>query len=143
CFAPNTKWDINANIGYVKSSTNLASDIGSGVLFNSMFSTNVDTAGPRRGFRSSPPEVFHQQSRANEGLDRFTGSIVVQHKPTTWATQRLTLGLDQTAEINTTITPFLTGIASQFISPTGLLGNETRQDVGNTVNTVDYGLTAK
>ncbi len=142
-FAPSPKWDINASLGYVKASIGLASDIGNGVLFNTMFSTNVDTAGPRRGFRSSPPEVFHKTGRANEGLDHFTGSIVVQNKPLSWITQRVTLGLDQTTEVNTTITPFISGTDAQFFSATSALGNESRNDVGTTVNTVDYGITAK
>ncbi|HET9985594.1 MAG TPA: TonB-dependent receptor [Longimicrobiales bacterium] len=142
-FAPNPKWDISANLSYVKASIGLASDISDGVLFNSMFSTNVDTAGPRRGFRSSPPEVFHQRARANQGLDRFTGSLVIQHKPAAWLTQRVALGLDQTQEVNTTVYGFLSPADAVFYSPTSAQGSKRRTDVGTAVNTVDYGATAK
>lgn len=138
----NDKWNIDASLGYVKASIGLADDIGSGVLFNTMFSTNVDVAGPRRGFRSSPPEVFHQRSVANQGLDHFTGSVVINHNPLSWLTQRLTLGLDQTQEVNTTISHYLSGSDAEFFSPTSAQGSKSRSDVAATVNTVDYGITA-
>lgn len=136
------KWNIDASLGYVKASIGLANDIGSGVLFNTMFSTNVDVDGPRRGFRSAPPEVFHKRSIANQGLDHFTGSVILNHTPLNWLTQRLTLGLDQTQEINTTISHYLSGAEAGFFSPTSAQGSKSRGDVAATVNTVDYGITA-
>ena len=136
------KWSIDASLGYVKASIGLANDIGSGTLFNTMFSTNVDIGGPRRGFRSSPPEVFHTRSVAEQGLDRFTGSVIVNHNPLDWLTQRLTLGLDQTQEVNSTTSYYLSGEDAAFFSPTSAMGSKSRDDVGATVNTVDYGITA-
>ena len=140
--SPSDKWKIDASLGYVKASIGLANDIGSGVLFNTMFSTNVDVDGPRRGFRSAPPDVFHKRSQANQGLDHFTASLVVNNDPLSWLNQRLTLGLDQTAEVNTEISPYLSGSDADFYSPTSAQGSKSRGDVGATVNTVDYGITA-
>ncbi|MBK8057919.1 MAG: TonB-dependent receptor [Gemmatimonadetes bacterium] len=136
------KWNVDANLSYVKASTNLASDIGAGVLFNTMFSTNVDINGPRRGFRSSPPEIFHTRGMANQELDHFTGSVIVSHTPFSWLTQRLTLGLDQTQEINSTISTYLSGADAAFFSPTSARGSKSRNDVAAAVNTVDYVITA-
>lgn len=140
-FTPSEQWDVSANLGYVKASIGLANDIGSGTLFNGMFSTNVDVEGPRRGWRSAPPEVFRQRSIANQALDRFTGSIEIQNTPTTWLTQRLSLGLDDSQETNTTFSPYLDPYAAQFFSPTVARGGRVAEDVATSYNTVDYGAT--
>lgn len=138
-FMPSDSWDINANFGFTKASIGLANDIGSGVLFNTMFSTNVDVDGPRRGFRSSPPEAFLQRAHATQELDRFTGSINVQHKLAEAFTHRLIIGLDQTNETNTTINPFLDPQAAAFFSGAAALGSKSSGIVDVTYNTVDYG----
>ncbi len=142
-FTPGDKWDINTSFGFTKASIGLANDIGSGVLFNTMFSTNVDVEGPRRGFRSSPPEAFLQRSQANQALDRFTGSLQVEHHPWDVFTHRLIVGVDQTNETNSTISPFLDPEAAQFFSGTAALGGKSTSDVGVTYNTVDYGATLR
>ncbi len=140
-FTPSEAWNINSSFGFTKASIGLANDIGSGVLFNTMFSTNVDVEGPRRGFRSSPPEAFLQRARANQDLDRFTGSVQIQHKPVDAFTHRLIVGVDQTNETNTTTNPFLDPEAARFFSGAAALGGRTAEDVAVTYNTVDYGAT--
>jgi TonB-dependent SusC/RagA subfamily outer membrane receptor len=141
-FTPSPKWDINTSFGFVKADINLASDIGSGTLFNAMFSTNVDTAGPRRGFRSAPPEAFRKRSLADQRLARFTGSVQIQNKPLSFLTQQLTLGVDQTNEKNTTLNPFLGVDDARFFSVTAALGSTQVNDFAVTYNTVDYNATA-
>ncbi|MHB1168734.1 MAG: TonB-dependent receptor domain-containing protein [Longimicrobiales bacterium] len=142
-FTPGDNWNINTSFGFTKASIGLASDIGSGVLFNTMFSTNVDVDGPRRGFRSAPPEAFLQRSHAHQGLDRFTGSVQVEHRLAESITQRLIVGVDQTNEKNTTINPFLDAQAAQFFSGTAALGSKSAAKVAVTYNTVDYGATLR
>jgi TonB-linked SusC/RagA family outer membrane protein len=142
-FMPTPKWDFNASFGWVKANIGLANDIGSGTLFNTEFSTNVDTAGPRRGFRSSPPEVFHKRSLATQDLGRFTGSVQVQNKLTSFLTQQLTIGVDQTNEKNSTVSPFLGAADAVFSSKASAAGSIQVQDVGVTYNTVDYNATLK
>lgn len=142
-FTLSDSWDINTNFGFTKASIGLANDIGSGVLFNTMFSTNVDVNGPRRGFRSAPPEVFLQRAHAKQDLDRFTGSVQLQNELSEFFTQRLVVGVDQSNETNTTLNPFLDPEAAQFFSGSAGLGSKSTQDVGVTYNTVDYGATLR
>lgn len=142
-FTPSEAWDLSASFGYVKASIGLANDIGAGTLFNTMFSTNVDVDGPRRGFRSAPPDVFRQRSIANQAVDRFTGSIRIQNTPASWLTQRLTIGLDDTQATNTTFSPYLDPFAAQFFSPTSAKGSKVTEDVATSYNTVDYGATVE
>lgn len=141
-FSPDDKWDFEASTAYVKANIELASDIGAGQLFNSMFSREIDVSTPKRGFRRGPPEVVRQTSRAQQELDRITISLKIQHNPVSWFTQRLTLGVDETAELNSTITPFLDPVAASFYSPTSARGRKSVEQQATTYNTVDYGATA-
>jgi hypothetical protein len=102
----------------------------------------VDVQGPRRGFRSSPPEAFRSRALAHQLLNRFTGSVQIQNKPTSYFTHRLTVGHDETNERNTTLNPFLDAATAAFFSRAAALGSKNTADNEITYNTVDYGATA-
>ena len=45
-----------------------------------------------RGFFAVPPEAIWEVFSLNQDVDRFTGSVKVNHRPTDWFTHRLTAG---------------------------------------------------
>jgi TonB-dependent SusC/RagA subfamily outer membrane receptor len=56
---------------------------------------------PSAGFNGGlPPDVQNETQEIYQDVSRFTGSVQVNHRPTTWLDQRLTLGLDLTDEQN-------------------------------------------
>jgi len=141
-FVPSASWDFNVNTGYVKSDSKLPNDIGSGPIFNAMytFPSLVDT--PHRGFLIAPPDMLYQRVQAGQGIDRFTGSVRIQNTPLGWLQHRLTFGLDLTNEDNTVQQPYLGPEAVQFFGPAGARGGRSDASVTTSYLTADYAATA-
>ena len=104
---PTPKLDVALNMGYTSGRTDLSCEAGcGGVTWASYFSTparNQGTITPDpRGARSWAPEVYYEPNWWQD-LARFTGSLQVNHRPTTWFSQRLTMGLDDVREDNVTL----------------------------------------
>jgi hypothetical protein len=55
--------------------------------------------GPTRGFLAFPPEVA-ELFESWQTVNRFTGSVQLNHRPASWFSHRLIAGLDQTQEQN-------------------------------------------
>ncbi|HTE18850.1 MAG TPA: TonB-dependent receptor, partial [Armatimonadota bacterium] len=55
---------------------------------------------PRRGFHSATPEAYRYAYEDWQDVNRFTGSVELNHRPTGWLAQRLALGADVTREQN-------------------------------------------
>ena len=140
--SPNTKSDIGLNLSFNRGNINLPDDIGNGALFNIMFGQPLGRNGPKRGFYGSPPEVFRLYQNIQD-VNRLTSSLRLTHRTLDWLTNQVTLGYDQTDEVNTTYRPYLTGFATQFFSATGALGFRNVGDQGTTYLTVDAGSTAR
>ncbi|MGE0554457.1 MAG: SusC/RagA family TonB-linked outer membrane protein [Gemmatimonadales bacterium] len=137
---PSEKFSANASLGFVRSQTDLANDIGWSFLFNSLLGFPALKDGPSRGFLFVPPEVggLFQQWQT---LNRFTGSLQLQHRPTSWFSHRLIAGLDQTQEQNFDYLPNDPALLN-FLSPTQALGMKNSASNAVTYITADYAATA-
>lgn len=142
-FVPNESWDFNVNTGFVRSDANLPNDIGSGPIFNAMytFPSLVDT--PHRGFLIAPPDILYQAVQAGQGINRFTGSARIQNTPLGWLEHRLTFGLDLTESSNRVQRPYLGPEAVQFYGPAGARGGRSEAALSTTYLTADYAATAR
>jgi TonB-linked SusC/RagA family outer membrane protein len=101
---PHPTLDISSSMGYTGGRTYLSCEAGcGGVTWASYFSTparNQGTITPDpRGARSWAPEVYYEPQWWQD-IARFTGSLQVNHRPTDWFHQRLTLGIDDVREDN-------------------------------------------
>ena len=141
-FSPSETWNISASTGYVRSSIDLADDIGSGPLLSGMYSfpSLIDT--PNRGWLIAPPEVLYAREQNTQELDRFTGSFRLQHTPFEWLQHRLVVGLDETGEENIVQQPFLGPVGEIFYGPSGARGSRLFEKLSATFVTVDYAGTA-
>ncbi len=137
---PNEKFGATASLGFVRGRTDLADDIGYGMLLNTVAGFPALKDGPSRGFLFVTPEVarLYQQWQT---INRFTGSVNIQHRPASWFTHRLIAGLDQTQEQNFTYLPN-NPILIDFTSPIQALGNKTSASNAVTYITADYAATA-
>jgi TonB-linked SusC/RagA family outer membrane protein len=141
--------DMSGNIGYTRGNFRLACEGGcGGPTWASYYSTprHFGTNDPnrvrledgtdrRRGGRSFVPEYYWNVTSRTQDLGRLTASLQLNHRPTTWFAQRVTLGLDDTRENDQTLTP-ISALYREW-SPTGLGGKDvTRRDI--TSYTVDY-----
>jgi TonB-linked SusC/RagA family outer membrane protein len=92
---PNDKIDIQANAGYNVNKTNLAVESGYGGTTWTTYYMDPATIGDSSlGFNSGLPAGYHEQYQLFQGINRFTGSVAVNHHPVSWFNQRLVLGVD-------------------------------------------------
>jgi TonB-linked SusC/RagA family outer membrane protein len=140
--APSEKFGADASLGFVRGRTDLADDIGFGILLNTLGGFPLLRDTPSRGFLFIPPEVarVYQQWQT---VNRFTGSIQLRHNPNSWFSHRLIAGLDQTQEQDFAYLPNLTAEQAAFFSPTQALGNKASASNAITYVTFDYAATAK
>lgn len=94
--------DIEASANIVKGRTRLGGGSQNGLLLsaymgNPLFEALDFPSGP---YFAYTPEVHRSVFEAWQDLARFTGSVQVNHRPTSWLQHRLIFGLDQTMEDN-------------------------------------------
>ena len=137
-FAPTDEWSIESRLGIVKADFKLADDIGSGPIFNSMYTFPFLVDTPNRGFLIAPPDVLYESQQSSQRLDRFTGSIQVRNNPSDWFQHRLTVGLDETQEDNIVQQPFLGPEGVTFFGETGARGGRDFEKRSVSKVTADY-----
>src|SRR5690348_9172922 len=82
---PSEKVTVTSNIGYVTGPTHLSCEAGCGGRMFTTFYMNPRNLGTfRLGFHSGLPYAYDEEYHFAQGLDRFTGSIQVQHHPVSW-----------------------------------------------------------
>jgi TonB-linked SusC/RagA family outer membrane protein len=144
-FPINNTLDIGTSLNYVKGKTHLGADYSDGVFFNTLFGTPANQGDPLlRGFLLAPPEAYYSGVFDNtQDLSHFTGSVTLNHRPRTWFSHRLILGLDQAGEDNQALTEFMPPDVAQFFDPVSARGSFTlnRRDV--TLYTADYSATGR
>ena len=96
------------------------------------------------GFISGAPPARDRSLINTQNLDRFTGGVTLNNTALGWLTNRLTLGLDYTGEVNVQLREFQTNdttIAS--LGSVGSMGfrNEGRRT--HVMSTVDFSTTAE
>jgi len=146
---PSEKVTLSANVGYVSGPTHVSCEAGcGGRVWSSILANPLNVSDPLRlGFHSGLPAEYDEVYHFTQGLDRFTGSIQLQHHPVKWFTHRITFGVDRTREDNST---YAARVDSLITNPTfsdgypdiGALGyiGMTNRSIENT--TLDYAATA-
>ncbi len=146
---PNDNFDVQSSMAYTTGRTYLPFEAGGGgAVWGTLFSSpgflysGANTGNPQLGFRSGPPDVYYQAYNNFQDADRFTGSVTLTNRATSWFNHRLILGVDRLAEDNQALTPRNDPLAARYSAfsgsgaPTnGSMAVSTR-DV--TVSTFDY-----
>lgn len=92
---PSDKLDISASAGYVVNKTNLSAEAGyGGTTWTTYFADPANIGTDHLGFLSGLPSSYHEQYQLFQAINRFTGSVAVNHHPVSWFNQRLVLGID-------------------------------------------------
>lgn len=92
---PTDKIDIAVNAGYTQNKTNLAAEAGyGGTTWTTYFADPANLTDQHLGFLSGLPSAYHEQYQLFQAVNRFTGSVAVNHRPVSWFNQRLVLGID-------------------------------------------------
>jgi TonB-linked SusC/RagA family outer membrane protein len=141
---PSDRFKIEAHMAYATGRTNLAPEAGYGgrvwttILMDPAM---VDTAGVW-GFGSSLPWQYDETYRMYQDLNRFTGSILLTHQPTSWFTHRLTIGADQVNTMDVELANRIDSLLSTGIG-TDALGYKAQSNNTDAFRTFDYSATAK
>jgi len=107
---PSNKLDIQANLGYVRNDMRLGqmtatgTEIGYDIMTQMAWGTPLTVNTPLRGFLRATPEAI-TAIEATDQIDRFIGSVQVNHRPSSWFSQRLTVGSDVGNESNSVLFP--------------------------------------
>src|SRR6184192_186612 len=121
--APNDKIDFSLNVGYNKARTDLSLEAGGGgAMWETLFSTPQNLGTTAKGFRDYPPGINYVAISDWQDVNRFTGSVEINHRPTHWFTQRLVVGSDVTHEVNVEFVPHLVDSLKQYFDPTTASG---------------------
>lgn len=138
--------DISGNLGYTASHTDLSYEgSAGGTTWASYYASPArltlrdGSPHPARGFRTATPEVYYDAFQALQEVGRFTGSVQIDHRPTSWFTHKATLGTDRTIEDNQEITERSEEFQFFFGTLLGFKG-AGRRDIA--YNTFDYSGTA-
>jgi outer membrane receptor protein involved in Fe transport len=136
-FRPHSSLDINASLGVTTGRTDT---YGFQYFFNTRywFPLLFQLDAPNQGFLSVPPDVQLKTQDVFQDLDRFTGGVQVNHRPTTWFSHRLALGLDLTNQEDVYLIPFVPDEFAAVYSPTARLGSKSVDGTEAEFNTVDY-----
>jgi len=152
------KWlDIGTDLTLVRNHIDLGLDEGNSVLFGAVFSLpiyNLDVKGApfpfngaKRGFFIAPPNVFYNSGvfSTTQDANRATGSLTLTNKATSWFTERLVTGIDQTDENNVALNRYMQPDVAQYftgiVTPTD--GSNLQNNRHITYTTLDYNGTAK
>lgn len=142
---PTERLNVSTSLGYINGLTNLACEAGCGgrvwgvVLANPQNLVGANAA--RRGFHSGTPEQYDLLARFWQGLDRFTGSLQVQHSPLEWLSHRLNFGFDRTREENVSFTPRVDSLVGHPVWGSDPLGSKSQTERTIGLQTVDYAAT--
>ena len=138
---PTDKVTVTTNVGYVSGPTHLSCEAGCGGRMFTTFYMNPRNLGTfRLGFHSGLPYAYDEEYNFAQGLDRFTGSFQVQHRPVSWFSHRVTFGVDRTHEVNSLYQPLIDSLRQFFGSDALGYVAITDRAVQNT--TLDYAATA-
>lgn len=130
---PGSTVDVNARVGYVTGTTHLGADYGIGTISGAVYGSPLSATTLSRGFGLAgyPPEVVWDLFDNSQEINRFTGGVTVNHRPLTWFTHRLIVGLDQTAEDNIYLANFVPVQWRPLFSATAARGQvqQDRRDI--------------
>ncbi len=138
------KFDVQTSFGYVKSKVNQAFEAGAGgIWFSTLFGDPNLVNTPRRGFNGAPPEYQWGSRQAVMSINRFTGSVTINHRPISWLSHKLTVGLDQTDQASEQLNHYLPPEWVQFNPGVGALGLKFKERATTNLTTFDYSATAR
>ncbi|MGI8545855.1 MAG: TonB-dependent receptor domain-containing protein, partial [Gemmatimonadaceae bacterium] len=139
---PNPRLDFGTSLNFVNLSNRLGADVGVSSLFGAEFGHG--TAFPKtRGFFLYPPEVPQTLYDNAQGVTRFTGSETINHRPTSWFSQRLIAGVDYTGDDSRAIERFAPPDLAAILGPVAAAGRIQQTLRRNTIISTDYSGTAK
>ncbi|HSU16381.1 SusC/RagA family TonB-linked outer membrane protein [Longimicrobium sp.] len=144
--APNPRLSFDAGMGYTNGLTHLSAEAGfGGRVWSTVLASPSNTVGAlahQRGFHSGTPEEYDALYNFSQGINRFIGSLQVNHRPFGWFQHRLSVGADFTREDNITFLPRIDSLISNPVFGSEALGSKEITNGDIRYRTIDYSGTA-
>ena len=145
---PNATLNLGVNMGYVNGRTQLPCEAGCGgralgtIWANALHIQPLADGrpNPRRGFNSALPEMYDEQVKIWQGVNRFTGGLQISHTPFTWLQHRVSAGTDRVTEDDNWLQPRSADSLTNVFFGQGYRAVQTRQ-VNN--YTLEYSASAE
>lgn len=143
---PSPKFNIALNMGYINGETHLPCEAGcGGRTLGTIWANSVHVVplangqeNPRRGFNSGLPTMYDQLVQFWQGVDRFTGSINLNHQPLSWFKHRLSAGTDRVNENDNFLGVRTEDSLSKVIFGTGAQGGRSINNRHINYYSLDY-----
>ena len=136
--------DIGTSLNFVQANNHLGADVGLSAMLGATLAHPLLFAKPgAAGFYPNVPPQFAQTIYDNsDGVNRFTGSVTMHHRPLSWFSQRAIVGIDYTGEDARALEKFAPPDLAPFAlaNPTGQI---TQTLLSSTLASADYSGTAK
>jgi TonB-linked SusC/RagA family outer membrane protein len=137
-FSPSDKVEVGTSVNFVDLSSHLGADVGASAMLGAIAGHSVLFPAARGFYPGFPPEVPQTLYDNAQGINRFTGSTTITHRPTSWFTQRLVVGLDQTGDDSRAIEHFAGPDLAKFIGATAAGGSIGQTLRHNSIISADY-----
>jgi TonB-linked SusC/RagA family outer membrane protein len=135
--------DAALSMNFVDLSAHLGADVGASALLGAEVGHIVTNPLSRGFYPGFPPEVPQQLYDNADGVNRFTGSLTVNNRPTDWFNQRAVVGLDYTGEDARAIEHFAPPALASFLSASAASGRIGQTLRHNSYISADYAASAK
>jgi len=135
--------DVGTSLNYVKLDSHLGADFGASPLLGAELGHDQLFPAARGFFPNFPPEIPQQLYDNSQGVDRFTGSITVNHHTQSWFSQRLIAGLDYSNEDSRGLEKFAPADLAAFLPPAVAAGQINQIIRATSLISADYSATGR
>jgi TonB-linked SusC/RagA family outer membrane protein len=141
---PSPNLDFSSSLGYVSLSSHLGADVGSSPLLGAVVGHPLLFPTARGFYPGFTPDISQTLYDNAQGIRRFVGSATLTHRPTTWFTHHVIVGVDETGDDSRAIEHF-TAVPAQValigaVAAGGSIGQTLRH---NTIVSSEYSASAK
>ena len=137
-------FDLGTSLNFVQANNHLGADVGLSAMLGAELGHPLlfDAPGAEGFYPNVPPRFPQTLFDNSDGINRFTGSLTLNHRPVGWFSQRLIAGMDFTGEDARGLEKFAPPDLAPFAlaNPAGLIGQTL---TSTTLATVDYSGTVK
>jgi TonB-linked SusC/RagA family outer membrane protein len=141
---PSSTVDFSSSLGYVSISSHLGADIGASALLGAVVGHKLLFPAARGFYPNFTPDIPQTLYDNAQGVRRFVGSATLTHRPTTWFTHHVIVGVDETGDDSRAIEHFTSDPAQVAllgaVAAAGSIGQTLRH---NTIISTEYTATAK
>ncbi|MEO5814330.1 MAG: SusC/RagA family TonB-linked outer membrane protein [Gemmatimonadaceae bacterium] len=141
---PSPNIDFSSSLGYVSLSSHLGADVGASALLGAVVGHPLLFPNARGFYPNFTPDIPQTLYDNAQGIRRFVGSSTITHRPTSWFTHHVIVGVDETGDDSRAIEHFTSTPAQVAligaVAAGGSIGQTLRH---NTIVSSEYSATAK